>query len=117
MRTESSAVLARTRLRVVMVTISSLAITASWISRPANQTFVSIFTGEADGAGNDVIHGDAGDDFILGQQGEDRIFGGAGEDDLTGGHNVLSGVDGDDFIDGGDEADDTVGDDADGGAG
>ncbi|HMJ89541.1 MAG TPA: calcium-binding protein, partial [Candidatus Acidoferrum sp.] len=82
-------------------------------SLPANQNFVSIFTGATDGAGNDVLRGDAGDDFILGQQGDDRIFGGAGEDDLTGGHNVVAGVDGHDYIDGGDEADDTVGDDAD----
>jgi Ca2+-binding RTX toxin-like protein len=72
------------------------------LSRPRNQRFLSIFTGDDDGGGDDVIFGGAGDDFILGQQGNDWIFGGLGEDDLTGGHNVEFGADGDDHIYGGD---------------
>jgi len=71
------------------------------LSRPANQRFLSIFTGPDDGGGDDEIHGGAGDDVILGQQGNDRIYGGAGEDDLIGGHNVVGGADGDDIIYGG----------------
>ena len=75
-----------------------------------NQNFVSIFTADNTGAGNDTIHGDDGHDFILGQQGDDSIDGGDGEDDITGGHNVLSGADGHDFIDGGADADVILGD-------
>lgn len=71
------------------------------LARPANQRFLSIFTGPDDGGGDDEIHGGAGDDVILGQQGNDRIYGGAGEDDLIGGHNVVGGADGDDIIYGG----------------
>ncbi len=73
------------------------------VNLPPNQNFLSIFTGEDDGGGNDIIHGDGGDDFILGQQGADFLFGGAGQDDITGGHNVPFGADGDDVIDGGDD--------------
>jgi Ca2+-binding RTX toxin-like protein len=76
----------------------------------ANQNFVSIFITDADGAGNDTIHGGGGDDFILGQQGTDVIFGGSGEDDITGGHNVPFGDDGSDIIIGGDGADVILGD-------
>ena len=70
-------------------------------SLPANNNFISIFTGVADGAGNDTINGGAGDDFILGQQGNDLIFGDGGDDDIWGGHNVNGGVDGSDRLDGG----------------
>ena len=76
----------------------------------SNQNFVSIFTTDGTGAGNDTLHGQGGDDFLLGQQGNDYLFGGDGEDDLTGGHNVLSGADGHDVIDGGADADVVLGD-------
>ena len=79
-------------------------------SLTTNQFYVSIYTSELDGAGNDTINGDAGDDFILGQQGNDRLFGDSGEDDITGGHNVLFGADGDDYMSGGTEADVMLGD-------
>jgi len=80
------------------------------LSLAANQNFVSIFTGPADGGGEDTIDGDGGDDFILGQQGGDRLLGGDGQDDITGGHNVLGGADGGDFIDGGSGPDVMLGD-------
>ena len=76
----------------------------------ADLNYTSIFTGAADGGGNDRIHGDGGDDFILGQQGDDVLFGDSGEDDITGGHNVIGGADGHDEIDGGSEADVILGD-------
>lgn len=70
-------------------------------SLPANNNFVSIFTGAGDGAGSDTIHGGADDDYILGQQGSDLLFGDGGDDDIWGGHNVAGGVDGGDRMDGG----------------
>lgn len=45
---------------------------------------MSVFTGAGDGAGNDIIYGEAGDDFIMGQQGADTLYGGPGEDDIIG---------------------------------
>ncbi len=36
------------------------------LARPANQRFLSIFTGPDDGGGDDVIYGGAGDDIIYG---------------------------------------------------
>ncbi|NQV45079.1 MAG: hypothetical protein HQ501_09265, partial [Rhodospirillales bacterium] len=80
------------------------------VNLPLNQRYLSIFTGAADGGGNDTIYGEAGDDFILGQQGDDTIFGGAGQDDIVGGHNVVGGADGSDTIDAGDGADVVIGD-------
>ena len=65
---------------------------------PANEKARSIFTTDAEGAGNDQIYGGGGDDQILGQQGNDLLVGGAGEDDLIGGHNVRRGDDGDDVM-------------------
>ncbi|MCA9170292.1 MAG: hypothetical protein KDB23_21590, partial [Planctomycetales bacterium] len=79
-------------------------------SLPLNHNFRSIFTGNDQNAGNDVIHGDAGDDFILGQQGDDQLFGDDNEDDIIGGHNVVGGQDGNDTIDGGNHADVILGD-------
>jgi Ca2+-binding RTX toxin-like protein len=82
----------------------------------AGQSFcvgiVSIFTGPADGAGDDLVHGNAGDDVILGQQGSDQLFGDEDHDDLIGGHNVVGASDAADTMDGGSGHDELVGDNA-----
>ncbi len=80
------------------------------LSLPANQNFISLFTGANERGGNDVIFGGDGDDFILGQQGNDKLFGGKGEDDILGGHNVLDGADGEDQLYGGNDPDVILGD-------
>ena len=64
-------------------------------------TFTTLFRGAADGAGNDMAHGNAGEDILLGAQGDDSLFGDAGDDDLFGGHNVAGGIDANDTLDGG----------------
>jgi Ca2+-binding RTX toxin-like protein len=91
------------------------------LSLPANQRFVSIFTGPGHEGGSDTIYGDEFDsevfafttdfdDVILGGQFSDNVYGGPGDDDLTGGHNVPHGSDDGDMIDGGTGADAVLGD-------
>ncbi|MEP6565327.1 MAG: hypothetical protein ABJB10_09315, partial [Mesorhizobium sp.] len=77
---------------------------------PNNQRVISIYTTNADGAGNDKIYADAGDDIIVGQQGGDALYGSDGDDDIIGGHNVVGGADGDDYIEGGAGEDVVLGD-------
>jgi Ca2+-binding RTX toxin-like protein len=81
-------------------------------SQPFCVGIISIHTGAADGAGDDVVHGNTGDDVILGQQGIDQLFGDEDNDDMFGGHNVAGGVDAGDMIDGGPGHDALAGDNA-----
>ncbi|MDB5299554.1 MAG: type secretion target repeat protein, partial [Phycisphaerales bacterium] len=75
-------------------------------------TFTSTATQNADGGGNDAIHGDAGDDILIGGQGSDTVWGDAGNDDIIGGHNVAGGNDAGDALDGGSGNDVIAGDNA-----
>ena len=77
---------------------------------PNNQRVISIYTTDADGAGNDFIFGEWGDDIMVGQQGSDALLGGDGDDDITGGHNVIGGADGGDYVEGGAGEDVVLGD-------
>ena len=79
-------------------------------SRPVDRNVISRFMRNADGGGDDTIHGNLGDDFLFGGQGGDNIEGNEGQDDIVGGHNVVFGDDGDDHIDGGDAEDVILGD-------
>ncbi|HUJ86770.1 MAG TPA: hypothetical protein VLX30_07975 [Burkholderiales bacterium] len=80
------------------------------LSLPAGANFFSIYTGSADGGGNDVMYGNGGDDLMMGGQGADTMYGGDGDDDMIGGHNVPFGSDGDDTMYGGAGADVMIGD-------
>ncbi|MGA7984423.1 MAG: calcium-binding protein [Burkholderiales bacterium] len=80
------------------------------LSLPAGANFFSIFTGSADGGGNDVMYGNGGDDLMMGGQGDDAMYGGDGNDDMIGGHNVPFGSDGNDTMSGGAGADVMIGD-------
>ncbi|TCP44298.1 Hint domain-containing protein [Rhodovulum marinum] len=54
-----------------------------------------------DGAGYDLLYGDAGDDLLDGRQGNDTIQGGTGSDTIHGGagdDSLLGGEDGDTFV-------------------
>ncbi|MGH8689042.1 MAG: calcium-binding protein, partial [Burkholderiales bacterium] len=80
------------------------------LALPAGANFFSIYTGSADGGGNDVMYGNGGDDLMMGGQGADLMYGGAGDDDMIGGHNVAFGSDGNDTMNGGAGADVMIGD-------
>ena len=79
-------------------------------SRPANARALSIFTGAADGGGNDEIHGGNGNSYIVGGQGDDLIYGGTGDSDIIGDNNTPGGTVGNDTIIGGTGNDVVLGD-------
>ena len=81
-------------------------------SGPAAYTYTSIFTGAADGGGDDVITAGDGRNVVIGGQGGDTISSGSGDDDLIGGANVPAVQDGADRIDGGAGNDVIAGDNA-----
>ncbi len=79
-------------------------------SRVANARALSIFTGVADGGGNDEIHGGNGNSYMVGGQGDDLIYAGIGDNDIIGDNNTPGGTVGNDTIYGGPGNDVILGD-------
>ena len=77
-------------------------------SRVSNARFLSMFTGAADGGGNDTIYGGPGSNYIVGGQGNDVLYGDealgnalnaqAGDNDIIGDNNTPGGAVGNDQI-------------------